>query len=124
MSKPCKATKNNQEPCQAPAVTESDFCYFHSPEMASKRAESRKRGGLNRRAGKKSEHGPYSIRGVDEIMRALEDALNDVNSLESSHTRARTIGYLCQIALKALEVGEIENRVLALEKSVQNKGRN
>ena len=67
MSKVCKTTKNNGEPCQSPAIGDTGYCYFHNPEMASKRAESRKKGGLNRRAGKKSEHGPYSIRGSDRV---------------------------------------------------------
>ena len=111
----CKFVKQNKEPCQAPALSGSDCCYWHSPEMAQKRAEARKRGGLNRRAGKRSNHGPYSIKSVDDIKGALESALNDACGLENSHARARTIGYLCQIALKAFEVGELENRVAALE---------
>lgn len=123
MSKVCKTTKNNGEPCQSPAIGDTGYCYFHNPEMASKRAESRKKGGLNRRAGKKSEHGPYSIRGSDDVMRALEDALNDVDALENSHSRARTIGYLCQIILKTLEIGAIEERLEALEKVVLEKGK-
>jgi len=91
--------------------------------MAAKRADARKRGGQNRRAGKQSKHGRYSIKTVGEVLKALEDALNDAISLENSHARARTIGYLCQISLKALEVGEIERRLGALEQSVfQKKG--
>lgn len=35
--------------------------------------------------------------------------------LESSIARSRTLAYLAQMALKALEVGELEERVRALE---------
>lgn len=118
----CKFIKSNRELCQAPRIEGSEFCYWHSPEMAAKRAEARKRGGINSRPGKRSNHnGLYSIGGVGDIQRALEDALNDVSGLENSHARARTIGYICQILLKALEVGELEKRLEALEERVFNQ---
>jgi hypothetical protein len=90
--------------------------------MAASRCEARKKGGQNRRTGKQVNHDRYSIKTTDEVLRALEDALNDACGLENSHARARTIGYLCQISLKALEVGELERRLEALEQSVFQKG--
>ena len=123
MRRLCKFVKSGGEPCLAPVMTDSDYCYWHNPETASKRALAQKRGGQNRRAGKQSSHGRYSIKTTDEVLRALEDALNDACGLENSHARARTIGYLCQIALKALEVSELENRIAVLEQTVfQKKG--
>ncbi len=64
---------------------------------------------------------PYLIKTTDEALRALEDALNDACGLENSHARARSIGYLCQISLRALEVGELERRLEALEERVFNQ---
>lgn len=118
MRRQCTAIKSNGQPCQSYTVEGSDLCYFHSPTMAAKRAEARHRGGVNRRAPKNAAHGPYAIKTVADIMQALEDALNDACGLENSHARARTIGYLCQISLKALEIGELEERVKALEERV------
>lgn len=119
----CKYVKQNGERCQAKRMAESDYCYWHNPDMAAKRAEARKRGGQNRRVGKQGNNGRYSIRTTDDVLRALEDALNDATGLENSHARARTIGYLCQIALRGLEVGELENRIAALEQNVfKSKG--
>lgn len=122
MNTSCKFVKSNKEPCQAKCMTGSDYCYWHNPDMAAKRAEARKKGGQNRRAGKQGTRGRYSIKTTDEILRALEDALNDACGLENSHARARTIGYLCQISLKALEVGTLEERLKALEQKVFQKG--
>ncbi len=121
MNTACKFVKPNGEPCQAKCMTNSDYCYWHSPDVATKRAEARKKGGRNRLAGKQSNHGRYSIKTVDAVLKALEDALNDAINLENSHARARTIGYLCQISLKALEVGELERRLEALEEKVYGK---
>jgi hypothetical protein len=89
--------------------------------MAASRGEARKKGGQNRRAGKQTNHGRYSIKTTGEVLRVLEDALNDACNLENSHARARTIGYLCQISLKALEVSELERRLEALEEKVYGK---
>ena len=121
MNTPCEFVKSGGEPCQAKCMTNSDYCYWHNPDMAASRGEARKKGGQNRRAGKQTSHGRYSIKTTDEILRALEDALNDACNLENSHARARTIGYLCQISLKALEIGELERRLLALEEKVYGK---
>ena len=92
MNTPCEFVKSDGEPCQAKCMTNSDYCYWHNPDMAASRGEARKKGGQNRRAGKQSNHGRYSIKTTGEVLRALEDALNDACNLENSHTRARTIG--------------------------------
>ena len=123
MSKQCEFIKPGGEPCKAYALLNLDYCFWHNPETASKRALAQKRGGQNRRAGKQSNHGRYSIKTTDDIAKALEDALNDACGLENSHARARTIGYLCQISLRALEVGELEKRLEALEQSIYQKQR-
>jgi hypothetical protein len=48
-------------------------------------------------------------------MALIERALLHEVTLENSHSRNRTIGYLALVALKALEVGEFEQRLAALE---------
>ena len=120
MSKPCEFIKPGGEPCKAYALLNLDYCFWHNPESASKRALAQKTGGQNRSAGKQSNRGRYSIKTADDIAKALEDALNDACGLENSHARARTIGYLCQISLKALEIGALEERLEALEGKVFN----
>ena len=41
----------------------------------------------------------------------IEGAIIDTLVLENSVQRSRTLGYLAQIALKALEVGELQERI-------------
>ena len=52
------------------------------------------------------------------IRRLLEIAVLDTLSLENSVARSRTLAYLAQVALKALEVGEFQERLQALEAAV------
>ena len=121
----CKEIKINGEPCRAPTITGSKYCYWHDPKVAAKRIQARRQGGLNRQKSlnrpvkKASEGVKYALDGVESITDILQDALNDAAGLENSHARARTIGYLCQISLKALEVGNLEERVSALEKRIE-----
>jgi hypothetical protein len=44
----CEHTKPNGEPCQAHALPGKRCCTFHEPALKQKRAEGRKRGGVNR----------------------------------------------------------------------------
>ena len=113
----CKQRKDDGQPCRAPPLQDSDFCLFHSPDHAKETAEARRLGGLRRRK-EKTVAGAYDIEGLDDIpkiRRLLEIAVLDTLSLENSVARSRTLAYLAQIALKALEVGEFEARLEALE---------
>ncbi|MCH7891115.1 MAG: hypothetical protein IH921_06390, partial [Gemmatimonadetes bacterium] len=51
--------------------------------------------------------------------RLLEIAALDTLSLENSVARSRTLAYLAQVALRALEVGDLEERLKDLETAVR-----
>jgi hypothetical protein len=90
---------------------------MHDPEHAEEVQEARRLGGLRRRR-EKVTSGAYDFEGlgsVEQIRRLLEIAALDTLGLENSVARSRTLAYLAQVALKALEVGELEDRVRALE---------
>ena len=54
-------------------------------------------------------------------MALLERAMLHEVTLENSHARNRTIGYLCAVAVKVLEVGSIEERIAALEARINER---
>jgi len=94
---------------------------MHDPEHAEEMQEARRLGGLRRRK-EKAVEGAYDIEGledVSQVRRLLKIAVLDTLSLENSIARSRTLAYLSQVALKALEVGELEERLKALETTVQ-----
>ena len=51
----------------------------------------------------------------------MEIALLDTLSMESSIPRNRALVYFAQIALKALETGELEERIETLEAAVHSQ---
>lgn len=98
----------------------SGQCFWHDPAHATEAAEARKLGGMRRRK-EGTVSGAYDFDGLDtvaKITRLLEIAVVDTLSQENSIARARTLAYLAQMALKALDVGEVEGRLAALESAL------
>lgn len=68
--------------------------------------------------------GAYDFAGlgtVADIRRILEVAVLDTLGLENSIARARTLAYLATSAIKLLEVGELEERLEALESAIHGQ---
>jgi hypothetical protein len=113
----CKARRSDGAPCRAAPLTDSDFCAMHDPQNAEAMAEARRLGG-NRRKREVTVATAFDFQGIDsveDIKRLILVAIVDTLALESSIARSRTIGYLSQVSLKAHEVGQLQDRIAALE---------
>ncbi len=53
------------------------------------------------------------------IRRLIQVAVIDTLGMENSISRSRTLAYLAQVALRALEAGNLEERIATLEQLVQ-----
>ena len=61
-----------------------------------------------------------SLRSVGDVQAQLESALADTLGQENSAARTQAVVRLLQVALKALEVGDLENRIAILEAQLGN----
>jgi hypothetical protein len=119
----CTFIKGNGQRCRADPMTDSAYCFWHAPEHAAEVSEAGRLGGLRA----KREHtvaGAFQFDGVQSvpaIRRLVEVAIIDTLSLENSLSRNRTLAYLAMVALKLLEVGELEDRVATLEAAVHGQ---
>jgi hypothetical protein len=96
---------------------------MHSPEHAKEIQEARKLGGLRRKR-EVTVAGAYDFEGlgtVEGIRRLIEVAVLDTLGMENSLARARTLAYLAQVALRTLEVGDLEQRIGVLEQAVNGR---
>jgi uncharacterized small protein (DUF1192 family) len=96
---------------------------MHSPEHAKEVQEARRLGGLRRKR-EVTVSGAYDFEGLETvagIRRLVEVAVLDTLGMENSLARSRTLGYLAQIALRTLEVGELEERIAILEQVVDGR---
>jgi hypothetical protein len=122
----CQASTKAGQPCQGYAGVGSTYCFIHDPEKRAKRKEARSAGGKARHRRRitwadEEIRAAVRIRSVDDVLALLERAVVGEMQLENSHSRNRTIASLAAAALRALEVGELEQRLAALEVSVQEK---
>ncbi len=119
-SRTCSFRKSNNDPCRATPMRDGTFCFWHDPDHAQDAAEARRLGGIRRRREKTLE-GAYEFGGlasIEGIRRVLEIAVFDTLGLENSIARSRALAYLAQIALRALEVGELEERLASVEAAI------
>ena len=58
---------------------------------------------------------------VSGIRRLVEVAVLDTLGMENSMARSRTLAYLAMVALRTLEVGDLEQRIALLEQAVHGQ---
>ena len=116
----CKAHKQNGDRCRQAPVGDSDFCFWHDPDHAEQAEQARRLGGQRRRREKITE-GAYDLESLDTvpgIRRLLHIAMLDALGLENSVARSRALTAGALAAARLLEVGELEERLQAVEASL------
>ncbi len=96
------------------------YCFSHDPERAADAAEARRMGGLRRRR-EGTVAVAYDLLGLDTvpgIRRILEIVIADGIGLENGVARLRTLISAAAAATGLLKVGELEERLAALEAAV------
>ncbi|MCC7119891.1 MAG: hypothetical protein IT310_15305 [Anaerolineales bacterium] len=119
----CKSKTTNGQLCQAQAITGSKYCFTHDPASGAARAKARKKGGRRNRtphAGN-SESIPTKVRTIEDVLAVLDYALAETLPLENSIQRGRLLVALAGAFIEALEAGELEARLTALEQRIKNQ---
>ena len=100
---------------------EGEFCFWHSPDHVEEVAAARKLGGQRRRR-ESTLAGAYEIRALDTvsgIRRVLEIVTFDGLGMEISVARGRLLIAAMQALTKLLEIGELEERLAAVEAALK-----
>ena len=117
-SSQCIATTKAGTRCRCYALPGEEFCWFHSPDKRQERKRARSRGGLARHGRELTPGGDgdrVKLASVGDALGLLERGAGDLLALETSVARVRALCYLVSVALKALEVGDLEERIARLE---------
>lgn len=120
LTRTCTARKQNGDGCSSPPLRDAAVCFWHSPDHAEEAAEARRLGGLRRRR-ERTLAGAYEIDGlgsVPEIRRIVEIATMDALGLDNSVARGRLLIACALAEAKLLEVGELEDRLRAVEQTL------
>src|SRR5687768_13558634 len=113
----CMFTMPSGQGCKFAPLREGQYCFVHDPDHADDAADARRIGGMRRKK-EKTVAIAYDFQGlesVEQLRRVLEVAILDTLSLDNGVARNRTLGSLTMAALKALETGNLEERVAQLE---------
>ena len=120
MHRQCAFKTTMGEPCRMAPLTDSQFCWAHSPEHYQEAQDARRLGGLRRKR-EATISGAYDIESlntIDGIRRLIEIAATDTLGMENSIARNRTLTDIAMVALRILELRDYERRMAALEQSV------
>ncbi len=114
--KQCQAKKRNGEPCNASA-NETGFCFTHDATKGKERAIARRNGGLRRITPHVADASlvPKETRTIADVMTILDYALQESLVLQNSIQRGRLLVSIAHGYIEALKVGEMEQRLEAVE---------
>ncbi len=108
-------------------MTGADYCFIHNPDAKEQREAAIRKGALSPKPRK--EAGALTVipvRNIEGVLALIEDTINRIRTEPMTHQKANCIGYLANIALKALEVGELDEKMdlvnsIILERKVRIK---
>lgn len=116
----CEAVKGDGIRCQAAALPDSGFCFFHDPARAEERKAAQTLGGSQGKAKTIPDAAPdVEIENCQDIVRLLVQTINQVRKGTLDPKVANSVGYLSNIALKAFEDSDLEKRLAELETVVK-----
>lgn len=118
--KQCQATKRTGEPCNA-AANETGFCFTHDATKGKERAIARRKGGLQRITPHIADARlvPKETRSIKGVMTILDYALQESLILPNGIQRGRLLISIAHGYLEALKVGEMEQRLEAVEMALK-----
>jgi uncharacterized small protein (DUF1192 family) len=113
----CAYAKADGQPCQMAPLHERPYCFSHDPERAEDAADARRLGGLRRRK-EGTIAVAYDLPGLDTVVgirRLLDIVVTDGVGLDNGIARLRVLISTAVAAMNLLKVGELEERLAALE---------
>jgi len=123
--KKCKANTKSGGSCKAFA-NESGFCFTHDATRGRERAIARRNGGLATKQPHYADESvlPSSIRKIEDVLIVLDYALQESIGLDNSIQRGRLIVSIAHGYIEALKVGEMEQRLEAVENALSLRKEN
>ncbi len=90
----------------------------HAPDRAKERAARNRRGGLARTAVPKVSGNAVQIVTMADVLKLVNATLLDTWELENSAPRSRALLAAADMSIRAMQIGELEERVARLEQLI------
>jgi len=119
VKKRCRFIKTDKQKCKAWAMSDSEFCYFHNPDISeAEKKEIQSRGGQANKIKVLEPLEPITLKRGDDVILLLEDTINKVRAGKMDLRVANCMGYLAGHLIKAIEITKLENRVEIIERAI------
>lgn len=121
MTKPCKGKTKQGKPCPNMGGA-SGYCFIHDPARGEERAKARRLGGQRQRAAHSATDPaqlPQKVRTLEDVLTVLDYALAEAVPLDNSVQRGRLLVGIAHAFIEAIKVGELEQRLAAIEAALK-----
>lgn len=118
MSK-CQFIKAEGQECQANAMTGSEYCFMHNPNMETERQIALSKGGSAPRRAYEA-LSEVKIENTKDVVNLLATTISEVRAGIVELRVANCIGYLSGHLIKAFEVSDFEDRLSRIEKIISS----
>lgn len=118
----CEFIKPDGQKCEAHAIKDSEFCYFHNPDISDEdKREAQSNGGKTKALTLKEPLPVLPIAKPEDAVLLIADTINRVRAGTLDIRTANCLGFLSDKLLKAFETSRLNDRVEIIERVVLEK---
>lgn len=118
----CEFIKPDGQKCEAHAIKDSEFCYFHNPDISDEdKREAQSNGGKTKALTLKEPLPVLPIAKPEDAVLLVADTINRVRAGTLDIRTANCLGFLSDKLLKAFETSRLNDRVEIIERVVLEK---
>jgi hypothetical protein len=118
----CAKTKSNGQRCQAMAMQDSRYCFFHNSATQKARKAAQRRGGqASGPTVLPADAADVPLHSGKDVAVFLAETINQVRKGQLSPKIGSSVGYLAGLLMKALETSDIEERLARVEQALQKR---
>ena len=118
----CNHTKENGETCEAYAIKDSDFCYFHNPDIDDEeKREAQSNGGKTKALTLKEPLPELALGKPSDAVLLIADTISRVRAGTLDIRTANCLGFLADKLLKAFEIARLNDKVEMIGQVLEGK---
>jgi hypothetical protein len=107
----CRYIKHDGSECWANAMENSEYCWFHAPEIDYDRRNANSKGGKAKRAGLYADLPAIHLKTIDDVPEALIDTIRQVRGGFIGVRLGTAIAYITGMLIKSFSVTDLDKRV-------------
>jgi hypothetical protein len=118
----CEFIKTDGTKCEAHAIKDSEFCYFHDPNISDEeKREAQSNGGKTKALTLKEPLPELVLAKPEDAVLLITDTISRVRAGTLDIRTANCLGFLSDKLLKAFEMSRLNDRLEVIERVILEK---